>query len=181
VVKSAKPYALVRFLQWEDDATRECAMRALYNLCKGSKARQEQAAVAGAVPHLVAIASAGMGGVDYGQTVTVASGGGRSASNSGGGPGVGVVNGSNGDGAHWSRLSASATLLIPLAAPLLCDMATSSRRTRAELVKHDALDAYLSLARCSGGEFAVAAVEAIAGWLAEEPWKVEARWGLCTR
>lgn len=47
---------LVRFLQWEDDATRESAMRALYNLCKGSKARQEQAAVAGAVPHLIAIA-----------------------------------------------------------------------------------------------------------------------------
>ena len=182
---------LVRFLQWEDDGTRECAMRALYNLCRGSKARLEQAAVAGGVPHLIAIAAAGSGYElsDNDNSVN----GGRATNGNGVGVGVGVggvgvVNGANGDGAHWTRHAASAALLMPLAVPLLCDMASSSRRTRAELAKHDALDAYLSLARGGDGgggrgggggegfaEYAVLAVEAIAAWLSEEPWKVEAR------
>jgi hypothetical protein len=51
-----------------------------------------------------------------------------------------------------------------------------ARRTQAELTKHDALDAYLTLARGADGRWALAAVEAIGAWLVEEPWKV----GTCT-
>lgn len=173
---------LVRFLQWEDDATRECAMRALYNLCKGSKVRQEQAAVAGAVPHLIAIIAAGPDRDRAGAGIGGDGAGLGSKFGGGGGLGRNVPNGANGDGAHWHRNHASASMLAPLAAPLLCDMAASSRRTRAELAKHDAMDAYLVMARGRGrGEpsrgdgYALIAVDAVASWLAEEPWTVEAR------
>ena len=48
---------LVRFLQWDDFATRDVAMRCLRNVCEDDAKSLEQAAVAGAVPHLVAVAA----------------------------------------------------------------------------------------------------------------------------
>ena len=86
-------------------------------------------------------------------------------------------------GTHWTKgagAEAQIERLAPLAAPFLCDMASGSRKTRGELARHDALDAYLSIARNKPGASSppglqLAAVEAIAGWMRDEPWKVEAR------
>ena len=72
--------------------------------------------MAGAIPHLIAITAPGLAGDNGGY------GDGKAKGSDGG-----VVNGANGNGGHWGR-SVSASLLVPLAAPLLCDMATSSRR-----------------------------------------------------
>lgn len=157
---------LVRFLQWEDPATREEALRALYNLCRGDASALEQAAVAGVTPHLIAVAAP-----DVFNKLGLADE-------------LGAATGTNGGGTHWTRggpgAEAQIERLAPLAAPFLCDMASSSRRTRGELARHDALDAYLSIARnkpsaSSPPGLQLAAVRAVAGWMRDEPWKVEAR------
>ena len=157
---------LVRFLQWEDPATREEALRALYNLCRGDASALEQAAVAGVTPHLIAVAAP-----DVFNKLGLADE-------------LGAATGTNGGGTHWTRggpgAEAQIERLAPLAAPFLCDMASSSRRTRGELARHDALDAYLSIARnkpsaSSPPGLQLAAVRAVAGWTRDEPWKVEAR------
>ena len=63
---------------------------------------------------------------------------------------------------------------LTLAVPLLCAMASTSRKTRESLEKHGALDAYVTLASVSSG-WTLSALDAIGSWLAIEPWKVEAR------
>ena len=157
---------LVRFLQWEDLNTREEALRALYNLCRGDASALEQAAVAGVTPHLIAVAAP-----DVFNKLGLADE-------------LGAATGTNGGGTHWTKgagAQAQIERLAPLAAPFLCDMASSSRRTRSELARHDALDAYLSIARNSRKSASsppglqLAAVNAVAGWMSDEPWKVEAR------
>ena len=157
---------LVRFLQWEDPTTREEALRALHNLCRGDASALEQAAVAGVTPHLIAVAAP-----DVFNKLGLADE-------------LGAATGTNGGGTHWTRggpgAEAQIERLAPLAAPFLCDMASSSRRTRGELARHDALDAYLSIARkkpsaSSPPGLQLAAVRAVAGWMRDEPWKVEAR------
>ena len=156
---------LVRFLQWEDPGTREEALRALYNLCRGDAAALEQAAVAGVTPHLIAVAAP-----DVFNKLGLADE-------------LGAATGANGGGTHWTTgagADAQIERLAPLAAPFLCDMASGSRKTRGELARHDALDAYLSIARNKPGASSppglqLAAIEAIAGWMRDEPWKVEAR------
>lgn len=63
---------------------------------------------------------------------------------------------------------------MALAVPLLCSMASTSRRTRELLEKHGALDTYIALASVSSG-WTLSALDAIGSWLAVEPWKIEAR------
>ena len=179
---------LARFLQWEDDDHRETAMVALFHLCGGGgggggggedagaassaaedpgvAARREQAAIAGAVPHLVAVATPEIAHGDA--TVDVSS----SAASAG----RGVVNGLHGDGDHWRRHPLSAAKLRALASSMLCAFAYSSRKTRLELSKHRALDAYLSLvASGEGGAGSATALRAVSAWQRDEPWAAEAR------
>lgn len=61
-----------------------------------------------------------------------------------------------------------------LAVPLLCDMASASRRTRELLEKYGALDTYVRLISIDSG-WTLEALNAVGSWLAIEPWKVEAR------
>ena len=179
---------LVRFLQWEDPETRDVAFRALRNLCAGSRARAEQAAVAGAVPHLVAIAApdAFAATIEGSQSAESAEGA-ESARRVGARYASGAIasasasasaTGANGDGAHWLRGdgAVSATSLRPLAASFLCDMASASRKTRQKLAECGALDAYVRLLRGDAGRSAAAdAAEALSAWVDDEPWLVEAK------
>ena len=186
---------LVRFLQWEDPETRDVAFRALRNLCAGSRARAEQAAVAGAVPHLVAIAAPEAFAATMDGSESVGESGGASDGKSGASVGASDANGAlasasasasssasatgaNGDGAHWLRGdgAVSATSLRPLAASFLCDMASASRKTRQKLAECGALDAYVRLLRGDAGRSAAAdAAEALSAWVDDEPWLVEAK------
>jgi len=164
---------LARFLQWEDPETRDVAFRALRNVCASSRAGAEQAAVAGAVPHLVAIAA---------PEPEVADGSENNAEDVGRDSHTettrrGVL-GANGDGAHWLRGdgAAAATSLRPLAASFLCDMAFASRKTRQKLAECGALDAYVRLLRGDAGRSAAAdAARAVSAWADDEPWLVEAK------
>ena len=70
--------------------------------------------------------------------------------------------------------SASTQPSVKLAVPLLCDMASASRRTRELLEKHGALDTYVRLISIDSG-WTLEALNAVGSWLAIEPWKVEAR------
>ena len=63
---------------------------------------------------------------------------------------------------------------MKLAVPLLCDMASASRKTRELLEKHGALDAYVELISVESG-WTLSALNAVGSWLAIEPWKAEAR------
>ena len=66
-----------------------------------------------------------------------------------------------------------ATLEAP-ALGLLCAMAHASRRARAELARHDCGRVYLQLlSRPAGSPWPLAALEALATWLAAEPWQLE--------
>jgi hypothetical protein len=57
---------------------------------------------------------------------------------------------------------------------LLCAMAHASRRARAELARHDVGRIYLQLvARPAGSPWPLPALEALATWLAAEPWQLE--------
>ena len=94
---------LARFLQWEDPETRDVAFRALRNVCASSRAGAEQAAVAGAVPHLVAIAAPEPEVADRSgnnaEDADVSDAGRDSHAET---TRRGVL-GANGDGAHWLR------------------------------------------------------------------------------
>jgi len=63
---------------------------------------------------------------------------------------------------------------MKLAVPLLCAMASTSRKTRELLENNGALDTYMQLASINSG-WTLSALNAIASWLEIEPWKVEAR------
>jgi len=63
---------------------------------------------------------------------------------------------------------------VALAVPLLCAMASTSRKTRELLESHGALDTYVRLA-AANSEWTLSSLDAIASWLAVEPWKIEAR------
>ena len=169
---------LARFLQWEDPETRDVAFRALRNVCASSRAGAEQAAVAGAVPHLVAIAAPEPEVADRSgnnaEDADVSDAGRDSHAET---TRRGVL-GANGDGAHWLRGdgAVAATSLRPLAASFLCDMASASRKTRQKLAECGALDAYVRLLRGDAGRSAAAdAARAVSAWSDDEPWLVEAK------
>jgi len=63
---------------------------------------------------------------------------------------------------------------MKLAVPLLCAMASTSRKTRELLENNGALDTYMQLASINSG-WTLSALNAITSWLEIEPWKVEAR------
>ena len=123
----------------------EIALRALRNLCAVNKERQEQAAVAGLIPLLVQI-------IDRAKI-------GESDAD---------------DASTKDHAPAYVSPSVKLAVPLLCDMASTSRRTRELLEKHGALDAYVRLISVNSG-WTLSALNAVGSWLAIEPWKVEAR------
>ena len=204
---------LVRFLQWDDFATRDVAMRCLRNVCEDDAKSLEQAAVAGAVPHLVAVAAPECvaatprepGGERDGRGNAPREGANGAAGHwardnafsfSPGGHGEGpkpVSGGFSGDSAFKPSPPATVASLRPIAAEMLCAMVAASRKTRLKLAEHDAMGAYLALARGGGGwegsgdvrgagagararaSRARLATAAIARWMAEEPWLAEAR------
>ena len=203
---------LVRFLQWDDFATRDVAMRCLRNVCEDDAKSLEQAAVAGAVPHLVAVAAPECvaatprepGGERDGRGNAPREGANGAAGHwardnafsfSPGGHGEGpkpVSGGFSGDSAFKPSPPATVASLRPIAAEMLCAMVAASRKTRLKLAEHDAMGAYLALARGGGGwegsgdvrgagagararAGSRLATAAIARWMAEEPWLAEAR------
>ena len=105
---------LARFLQWEDPETRDVAFRALRNVCASSRAGAEQAAVAGAVPHLVAIAAPEPEVADRSgnnaEDADVSDAGRDSHAET---TRRGVL-GANGDGAHWLRGDGAAAATSPV-------------------------------------------------------------------
>ena len=162
---------LVRFLQWDDFATRDVAMRCLRNVCEDDAKSLEQAAVAGAVPHLVAVAAPECvaatprepGGERDGRGNAPREGANGAAGHwardnafsfSPGGHGEGpkpVSGGFSGDSAFKPSPPATVASLRPIAAEMLCAMVAASRKTRLKLAEHDAMGAYLALARGGGG------------------------------
>jgi len=73
---------------------------------------------------------------------------------------------------HLVRLSGVSPACEAASLGLLCCMAHASRRARAELARHDAARLYLSLLPRPAWQ--LPALEALAAWLAAEPWRVEA-------
>ena len=203
---------LARCLQREDAAARESAMRALRNVCllgesadggtettHPSATALEHAVVAGATPHLVAVAvSSGdePRRFDSSNLARIKNDADANATTDGGGVGAGVANGANGDAAHWHKNGAIvSSSLRDVAVDILCAAASSGSRTcRAKLKDSGALEALAELAFPSlpertsdtkrlsfpsGGEktqrASYAATRALDAWLEDEPWIVEAR------
>ena len=132
----------------------EMALKALHNLCAVNKERQEQAAVAGLIPILVQIIASA-----------------RDEKNGDGS----MSTATNGDKVNTAAVATTArSSAMTLAVPLLCDMASTSRKTREILEKHGALDTYVQLIAVNSG-WTLSALNAVGSWLAIEPWKVEAR------
>jgi hypothetical protein len=204
---------LARCLQREDAAARESAMRALRNVCllgesadggtettHPSATALEHAVVAGATPHLVAVAvSSGdePRRFDSSNLARIKNDADANATTDGGGVGAGVANGANGDAAHWHKNGAIvSSSLRDVAVDILCAAASSGSRTcRAKLKDSGALEALAELAFPStltertsdtkrlsfpsSGEktqrASYAATRALDAWLEDEPWIVEAR------
>jgi len=211
---------LARCLQRGDAEARESAMRALRNVCligenggsnggsnqvsnQVSLTALEHAAVAGATPHLVAVAV----GDDPRRFQTENHTSGAARVTDGGGIGAGIATGANGDAAHWRANGAVvSSSLRDVAVETLCAAASGGSRTcRAKLKEAGALEALASLAfpptadtadAASGASgkrretkdakdagpssvssisYAYAATRALGAWLADEPWIVEAR------
>ena len=159
---------LARCLQRGDAEARESAMRALRNVCligedggdvpgppragsnqagTVSATALEHAAVAGATPHLVAVAS----GDDPRRFQPRDAPGAASSAVSvtdGGGIGAGIATGANGDAAHWRANGAVvSSSLRDVAVETLCAAASGGSRTcRAKLKEAGALEALASLA-----------------------------------
>ena len=202
---------LARCLQREDAAARESAMRALRNVCllgesadggtgttHPSATALEHAVVAGATPHLVAVAvSSGDEPRRFVSQNDADANANANATTDGGGVGAGVANGANGDATHWHRDGAIvSSSLRDVAVALLCAAASSGSRTcRARLKDSGALEALAELAfprlpertshthtkrlfsKTSGEKTraSYAATRALDAWLEDEPWIVEAR------
>ena len=203
---------LARCLQREDASARESAMRALRNVCllgesadggtettHPSATALEHAVVAGATPHLVAVAvSSGdePRRFDSSNLARIKNDADANATTDGGGVGAGVANGANGDATHWHKNGAIvSSSLRDVAVDILCAAASSGSRTcRAKLKDSGALEALAELAFPSlpertsdtkrlsfpsGGEktqrASYAATRALDAWLEDEPWIVEAR------
>ena len=201
---------LARCLQRGDAEARESAMRALRNVCliggdggdvpgsnqagtvskNVSATALEHAAVAGATPHLVAVAS-GDDPRRFQPRDAPAAASGAARVTDGGGIGAGIATGANGDAAHWRADGAVvSSSLRDVAVETLCAAASSgSRMCRAKLKEGGALEALASLAfppTASGrtkdargpssvSVSSLAATRALGAWLADEPWIVEAR------
>ena len=159
---------LARCLQRGDAEARESAMRALRNVCligedggdvpgppragsnqagTVSATALEHAAVAGATPHLVAVASGDDPRRFQPRDAPAAASSAVSVTD-GGGIGAGIATGANGDAAHWRANGAVvSSSLRDVAVETLCAAASGGSRTcRAKLKEAGALEALASLA-----------------------------------